>query len=123
MTDLAENNQSGDFVSLAEVARRQKLSRGFLEEVVAPLKGAGLVNSRRGAYGGYRLAKATKQISIADIVLAVEGSLALVECLGQFGCPTAKCCSTKSVWSRVQDKIVEALSTITLADVIGKNFS
>ncbi|MBU1029026.1 Rrf2 family transcriptional regulator [Patescibacteria group bacterium] len=121
MVDLAENNQSDVFVSLTEIAERQKLSRGFLEEVVAQLKEAGLVTAKRGALGGYQLAHAADEISIGDIVLAIEGPLTLVECLGSSTCAIARHCPSKSVWRAVQGHIEDTLAAISLADVIDKN--
>jgi Rrf2 family protein len=119
MTDLAANGGSGVFVSLTEVADRQDLSRGFLEEVVAPLRTSGLVKAKRGAYGGYMLARKAEDVTVRDIIEAVEGPVTFVECLGSDGgCVLAKSCSSKRLWGRVQDRVADALESMTLADLI-----
>jgi len=117
MADLAENSRSGNFVSLTEVAERNGMSRGFLEEIAAPLKNAGLIEAKRGAQGGYCLSHEPDEISVGDVVTAIEGPLALVECLGG-DCASAGSCSSKIVWSRVQGHVEDSLSAISLADVM-----
>ncbi|MFH2062982.1 MAG: Rrf2 family transcriptional regulator [bacterium] len=119
MADLAEYG-SVDLVSLNEVAERNGLSRGFLEEVVVPLREAGLVEAKRGVGGGYKLARAPGEISVADIVTAIEGPVAFVDCLGAVQCPAAGSCSSKRVWAGVQQRVEESLAGMSLAEVIGQ---
>ena len=121
MTDLAQNNQDGDFVSLNDVSERNGLSRGFLEEIAVPLKEAGLIEAKRGAQGGYRLTRSADEISVGDIVIAIEGPLALVDCLGAVSCPAAGQCPSKTVWANVQRHIDDSLQAISLADVMNTN--
>jgi Rrf2 family iron-sulfur cluster assembly transcriptional regulator len=118
MVDLAENNRPGVFVSLAEVAERQGLSRGFLEEIALPLRTAKLLSAKRGASGGYRLTRSADEISVADIVAAIEGPMALVECLGNGGCAASPSCVSMKVWRTVQGHIEDALAAISLADIM-----
>ncbi len=119
MADLAAEGQSGVFVSLTEVAERQGLSRGFLEEIIVPLKKAGLVEAKRGVYGGYALSKPAARIAVKDIIEAVEGPVAFVECLTEGGgCALAGSCSSKRLWGRVQERVAEALQGMTLKDLI-----
>lgn len=119
MADLAAQYRPGVFVSLTEVADRQALSRGFLEEIVLPLRKAGLVKSKRGAYGGYALSRSPEMITVRDIIEAVEGPVMFVECLtGGRGCVLAKSCSSKRLWARVQDKVAGALEGMTLKDLV-----
>lgn len=115
MADLAEHSQSGDFVSLNDIAERNHISRGFLEEIAVPLKAAGLIDAKRGAYGGYKLASEPDEISVGDVVAAIEGPLELVECSG---CAMSSGCSSKSVWSNVQRHVEDSLHSISLADVM-----
>jgi Rrf2 family protein len=118
MVDLAENGRPGSFVSLTEVADRKALSRGFLEEIAAPLKTAGLIGAKRGAYGGYCLTREPDEISVGDVVMAIEGPLALVDCLGGSSCAIAGSCTSKNVWSTVQRHVEDSLASISLADVM-----
>ena len=78
MVDIAANSQSG-CVSLKSIAERTNLSESYLEQLIAPIKKAGLVKSVRGANGGYTLAKTPQEISVGDILRVVEGPLELVE--------------------------------------------
>ncbi|MFH1047367.1 MAG: Rrf2 family transcriptional regulator [Patescibacteria group bacterium] len=121
MADLAEPSRQEIFVSLTDIAERTAASRGFLEEIVVELKDNGLVEAKRGAYGGYKLARPADEISIGDIVTAVEGPLALVDCLGGSACAAAGSCATKRIWSNVQRHLEDALYAISLADVITGN--
>lgn len=118
MTDLAERSRAGDFVSLNEVADRNNMSRGFLEEIAVLLKGADLIEAKRGAHGGYRLSREPDEISVGDVVTAVEGPLALVKCLGSSSCAIAGSCASQVVWSRMQGHIEDSLAAISLADVM-----
>jgi len=119
MADLAVNCRSDVFVSLTEVAERQGLSRSFLEEIIAPLKSAGLVRAKRGAYGGYILSREPEKITVREIIEAVEGPVTFVECLaaGQ-SCPVSGSCTSRRLWGRVQVKVAEALDVMTLAELI-----
>lgn len=119
MADLAANHKPGVFVSLTEVAERQALSRGFLEEIVMPLKRAGLVKAKRGAYGGYALSRDPASMTVREIIEAVEGPVMFVDCLGGArGCALAKSCSSKRLWGRVQERVAESLESMTLQDLI-----
>ena len=81
LIDLATYSEE-EAVSISSIAARQHISEGYLEQLVAKLRKAGLVTSTRGATGGYRLAKDPGQISVGDILRALEGSLEAVECPG-----------------------------------------
>jgi len=119
MADLAVNCRSGAFVSLTEVAERQGLSRSFLEEIIAPLKSAGLVKAKRGAYGGYVLSRESEKITVREIIEAIEGPVMFVECLAAgHGCSLSGSCTSKRLWGRVQGKVAEALEEMTLAELV-----
>src|SRR5919206_2556059 len=99
----------------------------YLEHVVASLKRAGLVESSRGAHGGYRLARPPADIAMDEVVLALEGSIAPMECFtaappGRVACShegdRAQTCSTKLLWMRVQSGIITALQGTTLAELV-----
>ena len=117
MSTLAERYASGEYVRVQDVAEDMKLSQGYLEETAACLKEAGLIAGRQGPGGGYRLAKPPASISMSDILTALEGPLALVDC--QAGsCPVEGKCISKSVWGKLQKTIHASLEGMSLAEVI-----
>ena len=120
--------QDGDQpMSLKAIAEAEELPLSYLEHVVASLKRAGLVESSRGAHGGYRLARPAEEIAMDEVVLALEGSVAPMECFtsappGRVACShegdRAETCSTKLLWMRVQSGIITALQGTTLAELV-----
>ncbi|NLE75234.1 MAG: Rrf2 family transcriptional regulator [Chloroflexi bacterium] len=107
-------------VSLAEVAEAEGLPLPYLEQIMASLRRAGLVQSTRGAYGGYELGRAPEVITAGDIIRALEGSIVPIQCLGDCShtsCAREASCATRSVWEQVHDRLVETLDGITLADL------
>ena len=119
MADLSEHGQGGVLVSLNEVAERNGLSRGFLEEIAVPLKEAGLIEARRGANGGYALSRPAERITVSDVVTAIEGPMAFVGCLGGGSCGLSGTCSTRRVWANVQRRVEETMAEMSLTDVLG----
>ncbi|MEJ5377299.1 MAG: Rrf2 family transcriptional regulator [bacterium] len=123
MLDLAIHQGQGP-VLLKDLAQRQNLSVKYLEQLVGPLRKAGLVKSKRGVKGGFQLSRAPEEIKMLEIVEAVEGSLSLVECVAHpRGCPRSEECATKEVWGKAADAVREVLAGITLADMIGLHSS
>lgn len=117
MTKLAEAHERGEYVTLKEVAAPMMLSEAYLEEVAAGLKKAGLIEGRTGPKGGYILTREPKTITAEDIVTAIEGPVSLVDCQSGAACPVEGSCSSKSLWSSLQKKIVTSLKETTLAEV------
>lgn len=120
MFDLAEHYGSGP-ISLKTVAERQNISDNYLEQLIAVLRKAGLVRSVRGAQGGYILARDPGSITVGDIIRAMEGPIAPVECVSEIGpteCVQAESCITRLVWTRVRDKLAEVMDSISLADML-----
>ncbi len=114
-------------VSLAEIAEHDEMPLAYLEHVVARLRKAGLVDSRRGSRGGYLLARAPSRIAMAEVIEALEGSIAPIECIsegadGQVVCSRetrpGRACPTKLLWTRVRGSIVDTLQRTTLADLL-----
>ncbi len=117
MIDLAQSQGEGR-VALKDIADRQGLSKKYLEQVVAPLAGAGLLEVTRGNQGGYRLARDASVITLADIVAASEDGLELLDCMGSLSaCERAEDCPSRRVWGGLQAAIGDYLSGLTLADV------
>jgi Rrf2 family protein len=126
MVELAR--RAGDEpVPLAEIASHDGLPLAYLEHLVARLRKAGLVDSRRGSRGGYMLARAASEITMAEVVEALEGSIAPIECISQAPDGSIVCsreagadhvCPTKLLWTRVRFSIVTTLRETTLADLL-----
>jgi len=119
MFDLAQNYGSGP-ISLKTVAERQNLSDHYLEQLFAMLKKAGLINSMRGAQGGYVLAREPSEINVGDVIRALEGPIAPVYCVSEENpgvCDEADYCITRTVWARVRDGLADLLDSISLADM------
>ena len=104
---------------LKDIAKSQEISLGYLEHILPPLKAAGLVNSTRGAHGGYTLAKAPSKITLKEIVQVLEGSLSPVECVNVPSvCQRIRCCVTRDIWKELGEKISKTLASVTLKDMI-----
>ncbi|MCP1111211.1 RrF2 family transcriptional regulator [Ohessyouella blattaphilus] len=102
-------------VSISSIAARQGISEGYLEQIVALLKKAELVKSVRGAGGGYVLAKEANEISVGDILRALEGDLDAVNCSAEGGCTVADECVTKYVWRKINDSINHTVDEMLLS--------
>ena len=123
MTDLARHG-AGRAVSLAEIASRQEISLSYLEQLFARLRRGGLVRSVRGPGGGYRLAKAASETTVADIVLAVDEPLRVLRC-GTAGSPRGcmlggERCITHDLWDALGEQIHLFLAGVSLDDVLQK---
>ncbi len=120
MAELARYYGQGP-VSLAEVAEAQGISLAYLEQIVAPLRRAGLLVSTRGAHGGYSLAQTPAEITTGDIIRALEGSIMPVRCVIEGECSPCEredMCATRSVWEEVRARLVETLDSTTLKDLL-----
>ena len=108
-------------VSIQSISDRQGISVSYLEQLMAKLKKAGLVESTRGACGGYRLGRPAAEISVGDVLRVLEGSLEAAQCSGmdeEQGCERKDICVTKYVWKRINDSITEAVDTMMLNQLI-----
>ena len=118
MTDLAVNDQSG-YVSLKDVAQRQRISLKYLEQIAGMLGKAGLLQSGRGAQGGYRLAKAPENYTVGEILRLTEGNLAPVACLvgPENRCELCGECATLDFWTGLYAVVNDYIDRYTLADL------
>lgn len=117
MTALAET--PGRIHSAAELAERARLELPTVSKVLKPLAHAGLIESFRGAAGGYRLARAPDGISLYDVVEAIEGKLGMTECSGEHSsCEHESHCGVQTHWRRINDVIADALRSISLAQML-----
>ena len=117
MTDIAIHEKEG-CVSIKDIATREGLSEKYLEQIITTLSKAGLVRSVRGARGGYLLSKSTKEISVEEILIATEGSLAPVACAEDNECCENYCdCVTSFIWTKIYDAIIGVVSNISLEEL------
>ncbi len=118
MLELALNYEKGA-VFLKDIAGKEEISEKYLGQLVIPLKAAGLINSIRGAHGGYILAKKPDEISLKNIIEILEGDLNLVSCVKDSSlCNRVSVCITRGVWAKLGDKIKEVLGSFTLEDLV-----
>jgi Rrf2 family transcriptional regulator, cysteine metabolism repressor len=124
MAYLARRN-GDEPISLGVIADAEGLPLAYLEHLVQRLRRAELVESRRGAHGGYSLARPPAEITMAEVVEALEGDIAPIECISADADGVLICtreghepCPTKLLWTRVQGSIVRTLKDMTLADLV-----
>ena len=126
MIELGRHD-GGEPLALKAIAEAEGLPLSYLEHVVADLKRAELVTSTRGAHGGYRLARAADEIAMDEVVLALEGTVAPMDCLVTLPTDRVACshegdagraCSTRLLWMRVQGGVLKALHGTTLAELV-----
>lgn len=120
MVALAHHYGDGP-MSIVEIARVSSIPPAYLEQLIAPLRRASLVQSKRGARGGYVLARGPEEIRIGDVYRVMEGPVAPMDCvsedLSDQTCPLIDGCETRPVWLKVRNSIVDALDSTTLADL------
>jgi len=118
MTDLADH-YGGNPVFLKDIAKREDISEKYLSLIVMPLRSAGLIQSIRGAHGGYRLTRKPEEITVRDIWQALEGEICLVDCVQDTKrCSRISTCPTRDIWGMLGEKISETLRSVTLADLV-----
>jgi Rrf2 family iron-sulfur cluster assembly transcriptional regulator len=119
MIDLALNNGSGP-VTLADISERQKISLSYLEQLFGKLRRRALVTSVRGPGGGYNLASPTDQVSVADIIVAVDEPIDATQCGGKENCKDDKKCITHDLWTDLNKHIFEYLRAVKLSELVAK---
>ncbi len=119
MIDLALNNASGP-VTLADISERQKISLSYLEQLFGKLRRGALVTSVRGPGGGYKLAGATDQVSVADIIKAVDEPIDATQCGGKENCKDDKKCITHDLWTDLNQHIFGYLRAVKLSELVAK---
>ena len=117
MLDLALNGHQGP-ISLADISRRQEISLSYLEQLFSKLRQQQLVSSVRGPGGGYRLGREPVDISVAQIIDAVNESIEATNCGGAGTCRNGQVCLTHHLWQDLSEQIHNFLSGITLAGLV-----
>ncbi|MBW6486106.1 MAG: Rrf2 family transcriptional regulator [Syntrophobacterales bacterium] len=118
MLVLARNYGKGYFY-LKDIARGEGISEKYLSQIAISLRDTGLLNSSRGARGGYTLTKAPAQITLKEIVDVLEGGTSLVDCVKDKSvCARSPICASRDVWVLLGEKISEALASINLEQLL-----
>ena len=117
MLDLALHSQEGP-VTLADISENQGISLSYLEQLFAALRSKHLVRGVRGPGGGYFLARDSGEISIADIICAVDEWVEFTRCKGRQDCRNGDRCLTHDLWNELSQEIFEFLSEITLGELV-----
>jgi len=120
MIDMAQS-EANNPIATHTIAERQGISERYLEQLMVPLKRAGLVKSIRGSQGGYILGRKPDTITAGDIIRVLEGPIAPVECVSETNpdlCSRADFCVTRDIWSKVRDAITDVLDSYTLEDLV-----
>lgn len=121
MVVLALNYDKGQ-VLLKDIAAQEGLSEGYLENIVPLLKSAELIYALRGARGGYALTRSPAEISLKQIIQALEGPLNYVECVGNPSvCKRVDECAVRDLWSEINQTMIKALENVTLESIVKKH--
>jgi Rrf2 family iron-sulfur cluster assembly transcriptional regulator len=120
MVDLAMT-QGKHPVTLAAISQRQKISLSYLEQLFGKLRRRALVASVRGPGGGYRLAKDMTQISVAEVILAVDETLDSTQCGGMENCRDEDKCITHNLWANLNEHIIGYLGAVTLKQLVDEH--
>lgn len=121
MVALAKNYGNGP-MSIAAISRASSVPTAYLEQLIGPLRRAELVESKRGAQGGYQLSRSPEAIRVGEVYRVMEGPVAPMDCVSEDPadqtCPLIDGCETRPVWIRMRDAIAGALDSMTLQDLI-----
>jgi Rrf2 family protein len=121
---LAHEYKNDDsVVRIHEISKKQNIPKRFLEQILNDLKSAGIVESRRGVAGGYRLRRRPERITLAEVIRHIEGPLAPVGCVSarfyeKCSCPDESRCAIRSVMKEVRDAIVDVMEHVNFADLV-----
>jgi len=114
---LAQN--WGSPTALKDIASSQQLAEKYLEQLLTSLKKAGIVETVRGSQGGYSLTKRPSEITVNQVIIALEGDLAITDCQRDgVACTEESTCATKKIWARISNAVTEALQSVTLQDML-----
>ncbi len=121
MVALAKHHGQGS-MSISAMSKASGVPMPYLEQLIGPLRRAGLVESKRGARGGYQLTRDPGEVAVGEVYRIMEGPVAPMECVSEDvteqTCPLIDGCETRPVWLRMRDAIVDSIDSVTLADLI-----
>jgi Rrf2 family iron-sulfur cluster assembly transcriptional regulator len=119
MLDLSLHHDDGP-ITLADIAERQGISLSYLEQLFSRMRKRELVFSVRGPGGGYSLARPTNEITIAEIITAVDESVDTTRCHGAHNCQNNELCLTHDLWEDLSARIYDYLDQVTLEDMMNR---
>ena len=119
MIDLALRGEAGP-VALASISERQKISLSYLEQLFGKLRRYKLVDSVRGPGGGYCIARPLNQVTVADIIRAVDEHLDATQCGGRENCHDEHRCMTHDLWATLNSKMYDYLASVSLAEMVDR---
>jgi Rrf2 family iron-sulfur cluster assembly transcriptional regulator len=119
MIDVALNGTRGP-VTLAAVSERQRISLSYLEQLFGKLRRHGLVESVRGPGGGYNLARPAEEVSVADVILAVDEPIDATQCGGRENCHDDRRCMTHDLWAALNSHIFSFLRSVSLSQLVAE---
>jgi Rrf2 family protein len=122
MLELSRRYQDGPLHS-REISKAQEIPQNFLEQILLLLKRAGYLKSRKGRNGGYHLAKAPDEITVAEVIRVMDGPLAPIDCVSVMAhetCPMEGTCGLRWLWKDVRDAVAEILEKTTFADLVSR---
>jgi Rrf2 family protein len=108
----------GEYASTRVISEHTGVSDGYLEQLFIPLKKAGIIKATRGPLGGYTTGRSASKITVGDILRAVEGPLAPVDCLDSQSCPSQAYCKSRHTWSELYKEITKCVNSISLSDLV-----
>lgn len=124
MVTLAKHYGQGP-MSIAAMSKASAVPMPYLEQLIGPLRRAGLVTSTRGARGGYQLSRDPYDVRVGEVYRVMEGPVAPMECVSEDAseqtCPLIPGCETRPVWLQMRDAIVQTLDSNTLGDLINQS--
>ncbi|MCL4460090.1 MAG: Rrf2 family transcriptional regulator [Chloroflexi bacterium] len=123
MLDLAQHYEQG-LIQTSQIAARQNIPEPYLDQLLAIIQKSGLINSTRGPRGGHALARPPVEISLGEVIHALEGAAALQGCgEGTDACELANTCALREVWDRVNESIQEIFNSVTIAELCQRQLS
>ena len=105
-------------LSIKTISQRQGISEYYLEQLFSPLRKAKLINSIRGAQGGYILGREPKELKVSDIMYVLEGPIEIADCIEGVACNNIDCCATRLLWTKIKNSIDEVMEGVTLQDIV-----
>ncbi|MGL5439451.1 MAG: RrF2 family transcriptional regulator [Filifactoraceae bacterium] len=121
ISELVMQENSGIPLPIASIAERTELSELYLEQIFSKLKKAGLVESVRGAQGGYLLGRNSDTITVGEVLRVLEGSISPTVCAENSRCEKEKPCVSLFVWKKIKNSIDDVIDSITLYDIVNES--
>ena len=124
LLDLSHRYEEGKAVSIGEIAKRQNIPGQYLEQIMLVLKGAGLIDSKRGAGGGFFLKKAPKDIVLGEVIRLIEGPIEPIACAKRnhnYVCGEEDECAFWEIWVNVTEAISSIVDRVTFADIMRRD--